>query len=138
MHVSVPEVLVHRRKASNGTIIGGQERRDDRRARRLLLEELLCLWRKRRRRIEARGDADGGPGNAGRVHAQVDPVVCTYRDPSRAKGASRGGVDLVSDRVKGRLAGTAYRGSFQRLELRRIGEAEVGLDLARGLVFRNQ
>ena len=44
---------------------------------------------------------------------------------------SREGVDLLSDRVKGRLAGTAYRGSFQRLELRRIGEAEVGRDLAR-------
>ena len=36
MHVSVPEILVHRRKASNRTIIGGLERRDDRRARRLL------------------------------------------------------------------------------------------------------
>ena len=36
MHVSVPEVLVHRRKASNRTIIGGLERRDNRRARRLL------------------------------------------------------------------------------------------------------
>ena len=36
VHVSVPEILVHRRKASNRTIIGGLERRDDRRARRLL------------------------------------------------------------------------------------------------------